>query len=98
MDEMIEEIEIVKYSLTIAEDNRIMVATFEQYNPNGVIVEELPDGDITDYLYVNGEYVYSPKPIEPKEPPEESTEELMLEILADHEMRLCEIELFGSEG
>lgn len=65
-NEMIEEIEIVKYSLALAEDNRILHATFEQFNPNGVIVEELPEGDITDYLYKDGEYIYSPLPkVEP---------------------------------
>ena len=29
-------------------------------NPPSVEVEALPDGNLYDYLYVNGEFVYSP--------------------------------------
>ena len=28
--------------------------------PDSVKVEALPDGNLYDYLYVNGEFVYSP--------------------------------------
>ena len=60
------------YSLNLDTDNRILSACvcldgFEYEN----IVDELPDGDITDYKYINGEYVYDPlpKPEEPEEQP-----------------------------
>ena len=65
-------------ALKIAEDNRILSACV--VIPNGKYdgmpkVEYLPSGetqqeqDITNYLYVNGKYIYSPKPIpEPVEP------------------------------
>ena len=50
-----------KYAISIDEDNRILSATFPQYaGPNSILVENLPEGDITDYLYIDGEYVYSP--------------------------------------
>ena len=53
--------------------NRILSATYPQYAPaDAVAVETLPDGDIADYLYVSGEYVYDPLP-EPEEPTPEST-------------------------
>ena len=60
-----------KYAIAIAEDNRIIYATFEKYAGNNtVIVDSIPDGDITDYLYVNGDFVYDPLP-----EPEPVTEE-----------------------
>ena len=59
-----------KYALAIAEDNRIIYATFEKYAGNNtVLVDSLPDGDISDYLYIDGAFVYDPLP-EPEPEPE----------------------------
>lgn len=56
------------YALNLAEDGRILSATYPEYAPeDAVIVEALPEGDITDYLYVDGQYVYDPLP-EPEQP------------------------------
>ena len=65
----------MKYALNLAEDNRILSATYEKYAPaNAVLVDELPEGNIADYLYQDGAYVYDPlpAPIEP-EPVDEPT-------------------------
>ena len=84
------------YALNLNEEKRILSACIVL--ENGIytdmpIVETLPEGNIVDYLYVNGEYVYSPLP-EPEEPEHEPTEaEITLDLLADHEYRLCMIEL-----
>ena len=52
-----------KYALAIAEDNRIIYATFDKYAGNNtVLVDSLPDGDISDYLYIDGAFVYDPLP------------------------------------
>ena len=56
------------YALNLNKENRILSACVVL--PNGdytgyEIVDRLPDGDITDYLYVNGEYLHSPLPVEP---------------------------------
>ena len=56
------------YSLNLAEDKRILSACvclngFEYEN----IVDELPKGDVTDYKFINGEYVCEPLPV-PEEP------------------------------
>lgn len=63
------------FTLNIAEDGRILSATYPQYAPaDAVKVDALPDGDISDYLYVDGQYIYDPLP-EPEQPdptPEES--------------------------
>lgn len=61
------------YALNLAEDNRILSATFEEYATADMPkVDTLPDGDITDYLYVDGQYVYEPLP-EPGPAPTEPT-------------------------
>lgn len=59
--------------LNLAEDNRILSAweVIEGQNYDGMLtVNTLPEGDITNYKYINNEYVYDPlpepEPIEPK--------------------------------
>lgn len=64
----------MKYALNLAEDNRILSATYEKYAVDGMpIVETLPEGDISDYLYVNGGYIYNPLPEPTPEPNSEMT-------------------------
>ena len=60
----------MNYALKLATDNRILSAW--KVLPNGnydgmPIVDTLPEGNLPDYLYVNGEYVYDPLPVQ--EPP-----------------------------
>lgn len=51
------------YALNLAAGGRVLSATFSRYAAKGaVLVGELPEGDITDYLYINGGYVYDPLP------------------------------------
>ena len=61
------------YALNLdKETGRILSATYPRYaSADMVIVDALPDGDIADYLYQDGEYVYAPlpKPDEPETPP-----------------------------
>lgn len=60
----------MRYALNLAENNRIHSAW--KVLPNGnydgmPIVGKLPDGDITEYRYVDGEYIHDPLPVQ--EPP-----------------------------
>lgn len=59
------------YSLNLDTDNRILSACVclegSEYKN---VVDTLPDGNISDYKYVDGEYVYDPLP-EPELQPEE---------------------------
>ena len=62
------------YALYLADDKRILHVTEERYVTNVqtdaetvvglldgyVLADSLPEGDMTHYLYVNGEYVYDP--------------------------------------
>lgn len=69
------------YSLNLADDNRILSACvclegFEYAN----IVDTLPECDISDYKYIDGEYVYDPLP-EPEPQPVEPTADDVLDVL-----------------
>ena len=69
------------YSLNLDTDNRVLSACvcldgFEYMN----IVDVLPEGDISDYRYVDGEYVYDPLP-EPEPQPVEPTADEILDAL-----------------
>lgn len=70
------------YSLNLAEDNRILSACVclagQTYNN---IIDALPDGDITDYKYIDGSYVYDPLPKPEPQPAEPTAEELLNIIL-----------------
>ena len=70
------------YSLNLAEDNRILSACVclagQTYNN---IIDALPDGDITDYKYIDGSYVYDTLPKPEPQPAEPTAEELLNIIL-----------------
>lgn len=58
----------MSYALNIAEDGRVLSATYPQFAPKDVvIVPDLPEGDIAEYRYQNGEFIHDPLPKE--EPP-----------------------------
>ena len=69
------------YSLKLDKDGRILSACvclegFEYEN----VVDALPDGSISDYKYINGEYVYDPLP-KPEPQQEEPTTNDILDAL-----------------
>ena len=71
------------YALNLDTDNRILSAC--TVLPIGTydgmpIVDTLPEGDITDYKYINNEYVHDPLP-EPEPTPTEPTADEILSAL-----------------
>ncbi len=56
----------MEYALNLSQnDGRILSATYSKYAPKeAVIVNELPDGDISDYRYENGNFIYDPVIVE----------------------------------
>ena len=69
------------YSLNLDSENRILSACvcldgFEYMN----IVDTLPEGNISDYKYIDGGYVYDPLP-EPEPQPVEPTADDVLDVL-----------------
>ena len=66
----------MKYALNISETNAVLSATYEQFAWEGcVIVDHLPDGDITDYDYINGEYALNEERKAAREKAEKEAEE-----------------------
>lgn len=85
------------YSLNLATDNRILsVCECVEGMEYDVIVEDFPKGDkvdVHDYLYINGEYAYSPEPKDDPSELEPTVEEDTLAMLVDHEERIINLEL-----
>lgn len=55
----------MKYALNLAENGRILSVTYPQYAPaDAAIVDTLPEGDVSNYRNVDGEFVYDPLPVE----------------------------------
>lgn len=53
------------YALNLNTDGRILSVTFEEYATDDMPrVNTLPDGNVADYKYIDGEFVYEPLPIE----------------------------------
>ena len=51
----------MRYALNLADDGRVLSVTLEEYAPLGsVIVDDIPEGDVTDFRYVDGEYIKDP--------------------------------------
>ena len=51
----------MNYALNLAEDGRILSATYPKYAPaDAVLVEALPEGDISEYIYKDGKYTHKP--------------------------------------
>lgn len=89
--------DLCRHGLVLDNDNRILSAPVQRYAPVGaVIVDSLPDGDITGYRYVNGEYIYDPLPQPEPEPPAPTLEDRVgtLEATTD-DMILLMAEMIG---
>lgn len=71
----------MKYALNLADAGRILSATYEEYAFDGnALVDELPEGDISDFLYVDGQYVHDPLP-KPEQPEPDATTDDVLNAL-----------------
>lgn len=83
------------YALKLDENARVIFATWPKFAKDGdVLVEEIPEGNIADYRYENGEFVYDPLP---ETPPEEQTMEERVMQLEEQNNMLMECLLEMSE-
>ena len=54
----------MKYALNIAPDGRVLSVTYPQYAPEDAPqTDALSEGDVSQYRYINGEFVYDPLPV-----------------------------------
>lgn len=75
----------MKYALNMNEDGRILSATFEKYATDGMpLVDTLPDGDVSEYIYQNGEYIHDPLP-EPEKVDEATADDVLNALLGVNE-------------
>lgn len=84
----IDELDIQLYALNLAEDGRVLSVTFDKYGADGQPrVATLPSGetaeekDITNWLYVDGQYKYDPLPDPPEPVPTETTDDVLNALL-----------------
>ena len=67
----INDADLCRYGLILDENSRIVSAVAQRYAPeDAIIVDKLPDGGYTDYLYIDGEYIYDPLPIHDEPDPQ----------------------------
>jgi len=90
------------YAINLNIDNRVLSATYQEFAPEtAVIVDELPTGetekekDITNWLYVDGQYQYNPLP--DPEPPEPSEDEIWKQETDEAICELYEMMAGGDE-
>ena len=58
-----------KYALNLAEDGRVLSATYERFAaPGAVLVEAIPEGNLADYRWQDGVFVLDPLPETEPEP------------------------------
>ena len=90
----------MKYVLNIAEDGRILSAGIYHITPptGAVMVDELPEGRVTDYRYEGG-FIYDPLPV-PVVEEIPTTEERVtaLEETAEQQGAILNILLNGETG
>ena len=68
------------YALNLAEDGRVLSVTYSKYAPEDAPrVEALPNGDVYEYRFVNGDFIHDPLPT-PEQPEEPSLEEQIAEL------------------
>lgn len=55
----------MKYAIVLSDDNRVLSSTYEKYAlENSILVDILPQGNLSDYIFIDGEYIYDPIPEE----------------------------------
>lgn len=58
----------MKYALNLGADGRVLSATYPKYAPaDAVKVEELPEGNLYEYVYRDGAFVHEPLPRQEQE-------------------------------
>lgn len=66
------------YELILDASGRILIATSPaEENTTNPVVDSLPSGNINDFLYVNGEFVYDPLPVPPEPTPEPTADDIL---------------------
>lgn len=87
-------------ALKLLGDNRIHSAWVVLPNGNydGMpIVDTLPEGNLPDYLYINGEYVYDPLPVPEPPTPEPTPEERIAQLEAENKTLTAQVDALSGQ-
>ena len=58
----------MKYALNLGEDGRVLSVTYPKYAPEDAVqVDELPEGNLYEYVYRDGAFVHEPLPKQEQE-------------------------------
>ena len=58
----------MRYALNLGKDGRVLSVTYEKYATEDMpLVDSIPEGNVADYRYVDGEFIHDPLP-EPEQP------------------------------
>lgn len=64
-------IDVQLYALNLAEDGRVLSVTKDKYGAEGQPrVTEFPQDDVSQYRFIDGEFIYDPLPDPPEPAPE----------------------------
>ena len=93
----INDADLVRHGMILDENNRILSAMAKRYAPeDAIIVDNLPDGNLHDYLFIDGEYVYDPLPAPEPSDPKPTQEERIQHIEEQNAMLTeCILEMSG---
>lgn len=83
-----------KYALNLGENGRVLsVCVCIEGQTYENIVDSFPDGDVSEYRYMDGEFIHDPEPKPDPPEPEPTAEEDTLSMLVYHEERIINLEL-----
>lgn len=59
----------MRYALNLGEDGRVLSVTYEEFATEEMpLVDSIPEDDISDYRYVDGEFISDPLPVPEQKP------------------------------
>lgn len=72
------EVKKIRYAINIDDKKRVQRITYEKYkDEKSIVTDTIPEGNASDYKYIDGSYVYDPLPKpEPQPKPDPSPTEL----------------------
>lgn len=82
--EELEVIDVQLYALNLADDGRVLSVTLDKYGAEGQPrVTEFPQDDVSQYRFIDGEFVYDPLPDPPEPEPEPQEDYVTYDELAE---------------
>lgn len=71
----------IRYAVNIDDKKRVQRITYEKYkDEESIVTDTIPEGNASDYKYIDGSYIYDPLP-NPEPAPQEPTAEELLNII-----------------